>query len=85
MGATPNTPSMSPNTPQGYAPGNNYGSNYSGGLSSSQMGNSPSANMPYASNSVGSTSGKNAALADNEQKKAKKRGVFGAILEWLTH
>jgi hypothetical protein len=85
MGAVPNTPNMSPNMPQGYTPGRSYGSDYHGGMSSSQMGNSPPANMPYASNPVGYTYGQNAVGADNEQKKTKKRGVFGAILEWLTH
>jgi hypothetical protein len=85
MGAIPNTPSMAPNTPQGYTPGTSYGSSYQGGMSSSQMGNSPSASMPYAANVSESPYGQNADDAANEQKKAKKRGIFGAILEWLTH
>jgi hypothetical protein len=85
MAAIPNTPGMAPNTPQGYTPGNSYGSSYQGGMSSSQMGNSPSASMPYAANLAESPFGQRVDNTANEQKKAKKRGVFGAILEWLTH
>jgi hypothetical protein len=82
MGAIPNTPSLSSNAPQGYAPSNDYGSSYQGGMSSSQIGNPPSAGMPYGSNTA--TPGQRTAGATNEQKNAKKRGLFGAILEWLT-
>jgi hypothetical protein len=82
MGMIQNTPGMPGNPQQGYAPSNNYGGNYQGGMSNSQMGNPSSANMPYASNSGAPASGQNAA---NEQKNAKKRGLFGAIIEWLTH
>ncbi len=83
MGATPNPPSTSSNAPQGYAPDNNYGSSYQGGTSSSQMGHRPPASVPYTSNPAAPR--QSMADAAGEQKNAKKRGLFGAILDWLTH
>jgi hypothetical protein len=83
MGATPNPPSMSSNAPQGYTPDSSYGSSYQGGTSSSQMGNQPSASVPYTSNPAAPR--QSMANAASEQKPTKKRGLFGAILDWLTH
>lgn len=74
MGAIPNTPGASSNMPQGYAPGNSYGNSYRGGMGSAQMG--------YSSAPGGSPAGQRPADA-NERKGSKKRGLFGAILEWL--
>ena len=85
MGTTPNTPNIPPNMPQGYTPGNSYGRSYQSGTSGSQMGSPSSAGMAYAPHSTGSTPAQKAADAANDLKKAKKRGIFGAILEWLTH
>jgi hypothetical protein len=82
LGAGPNPPSLSSNVQQGYVPGNSYGSSSQGGMSSSQMGNPSSAGMPYGSSIA--TPGQRTAGPANEQKNAKKRGLFGAILEWLT-
>ena len=81
MGTIPNTPNIPPNMPQGYTPGNSYGRSYQSGTSGSPS----SAGMAYAPNSTASTPAQRAADAANDQKKAKKRGLFGAILEWLTH
>jgi hypothetical protein len=67
--------------PQGYAPSNSYG-NYQGGMSSSQSNVSSSVNPSYSSNLANPEQGR--AYAANEQKSTKKRGLFGAILEWLT-
>jgi hypothetical protein len=47
------------------------------------MGNRPSAGVPYTSNA--GSPGQRMADAASEQKNAKKRGLFGAILDWLTH
>jgi hypothetical protein len=84
MGAMPNTPGMTGNAQQGYNPTNNYGGNYQNGMNNSPMGNSPSANASYTSNTGTSASGQRAADMADEQKNTKKRGLFGAILEWLT-
>jgi hypothetical protein len=47
------------------------------------MGNRPSASAPYTSNPTAPR--QSMADAAGEQKNAKKRGLFGAILDWLTH
>jgi hypothetical protein len=56
---------------QGYASGNSYGNSYQSGKGSSQVGYG----MP--------SPGQRPTEAANEHKSAKKRGLFGAILEWL--
>jgi len=81
MGAVPNTPGISSSLPQGYAPGNSYSGSYQSGMSSAQMGRPPSAHMSQAPSSG---PGQRGAAPTNEQRNVKKRGLFGAILEWLT-
>jgi hypothetical protein len=80
VGAVPHTPSMAGGAVQGgYQPVLGYGNSYQEGMNNASIGNVTPAPSPY-----GADSSLNAARSAKAQKQTKKRGLFGAIYEWLT-